>query len=138
MKCINIQHIDCYCIIFTFHLKFEITKRPRWLNGHMSIRLYVEILSWELIFAYQHPLRNMNNQSTVRTTKRVASMIALTIVTLHNSINGADIACIWNSKYNVHVCNPNNVHVSDPNKCWFYISNTYSFCLLLILNCDNS
>ena len=30
-------------------------------------------------------------------------MIASTIDTLHNTINGYEIACIWNSKYNVHV-----------------------------------
>ena len=49
-----------------------------------------------------------NNQSTVSTAKRLASLfyylIASTIDTLHNSINGYEIACTWNSKYNVHVC----------------------------------
>ena len=48
------------------------------------------------------------NQSTVRTAKWLASLflyfIALTIDTLHNTIDGYEIACIWNSKYNVHVC----------------------------------
>ena len=48
------------------------------------------------------------NQSTVSTAKRLASLfwylIASTIDTLHNTINGYEIACIWNSKYNVHVC----------------------------------
>ena len=75
------------------------------------------------------------NQSTVITAKRLASLfwylIASTIVTLHNTINGYEIACIFNSKYNVHVC------MYDPNKCWFYISKTYCFCFLLTLNCEN-
>ena len=31
-------------------------------------------------------------------------MIASTIDTLNNIINGYEIACIWNSNYNVHVC----------------------------------
>ena len=50
------------------------------------------------------------NQSTVSTSKRLASFflykIASTIDTLHNIINGYEIACtcMWNSKYNVHVC----------------------------------
>ena len=30
--------------------------------------------------------------------------IASTIDTLHNTINGYEIACIWKSIYNVHVC----------------------------------
>ena len=45
----------------------------------------------------------LKNQSTVSTAKRLAS-IASTIDNLHNTINGYEIACIWNSKYNVHVC----------------------------------
>ena len=49
-----------------------------------------------------------NNQSTVSIAKRLASLfcylIASTIDTLHNTINGYEIACTWNSKYNVHVC----------------------------------
>ena len=49
----------------------------------------------------------MKKQSTVSTAKRLASflwyLIASTIDTLHNTINGYEIACIWNSKYNVHV-----------------------------------
>ena len=48
------------------------------------------------------------NQSTVSTAKRLASLfwylIASTIDTLHNTINDYEIACIWNWKYNVHVC----------------------------------
>ena len=48
------------------------------------------------------------NQSTVCTAKRLASLfcnlIASTIDTLHNTITGYEIACIWKSKYNVHVC----------------------------------
>ena len=43
------------------------------------------------------------NQSTVSTAKRLAYLIASTIDTLH-TIYGYEIACIWNSKYNVHVC----------------------------------
>ena len=31
-------------------------------------------------------------------------LIASTIDALHNTINGYEIACKWNSKYNVHVC----------------------------------
>ena len=31
-------------------------------------------------------------------------LIASTIDTLHNNNNSFEIACIWNSKYNVHVC----------------------------------
>ena len=34
----------------------------------------------------------------------VSTAIASTIDTLHNTINGYEIARIWNSKYNVHVC----------------------------------
>ena len=48
------------------------------------------------------------NQSTVSTAKRLASLlwylIVSTIDNLHNTINGYDIACLWNSKYSVHVC----------------------------------
>ena len=48
------------------------------------------------------------NQSTFSTAKRLASLvwylIASTIDTLNNTINVYEIACIWNSKYNVHVC----------------------------------
>ena len=44
--------------------------------------------------------RNIN-QSTVSTAKR---LIASTIYTLHNTINVYETACIWNSKYYVHVC----------------------------------
>ena len=48
------------------------------------------------------------NQSTVSTAMWLSSLfwhlIASTIDTLHNTINGYEIACIWNSKYNVHVC----------------------------------
>ena len=48
------------------------------------------------------------NQSTVSTAKRLASLflylIATTIDTLHKIINGYEIACIWYSKYKVHVC----------------------------------
>ena len=43
------------------------------------------------------------NQSTVSTAKRLASFDCLDN-TLHNTINGYEIACIWNSKYNEHVC----------------------------------
>ena len=49
------------------------------------------------------PPETNKNQSTVSTAKRLASLIASTIDTLHNTINGYEIACIWNSKYNVHV-----------------------------------
>ena len=46
------------------------------------------------------------NQCTVSTAKRLASLfwylIASTIDALHNTINGYEIACKWNSKYNVH------------------------------------
>ena len=45
-----------------------------------------------------------NNQSTDSTAKRLAYLIALTIDTLHNTINGYEITCIWNAKYNIHVC----------------------------------
>ena len=45
------------------------------------------------------------NQSNVSTAKRLASLfwylIASTIDTLHNTIFGCEISCIWNSKYNV-------------------------------------
>ena len=48
------------------------------------------------------------NQSTVTTAKRLAFLfwylIASKIDTLHNTVNVYEIACIWNSKYNVHVC----------------------------------
>ena len=44
------------------------------------------------------------NQSTDSTAKRLAYLIALTIDTLHNTINDYEITCIWNSKYNIHVC----------------------------------
>ena len=75
------------------------------------------------------------NQGIVSTAKRLASLfwylIASTIDTLHNTINGCEIACIWYLKYNVHVC------IYDPNKCWFYISKNYCFCFLLTLNCEN-
>ena len=52
-------------------------------------------------------------------------LISSTIDTLHNTINGYEIACIWNSKYNVHV------YMYDPNKCWFNISKTYWFLFLV-------
>ena len=51
---------------------------------------------------------SITNQSSVSTAKRLASLfwylIASTIDTLHNTINGYEIACIWKSEYNVHVC----------------------------------
>ena len=47
------------------------------------------------------------NQSAISTAKLLASLflylIASTIDTLHNTINAYEIACIWNSKYNIHV-----------------------------------
>ena len=48
----------------------------------------------------------ITNQSTVSTAKRLASLflITSTIDTLHNTINGYEIACIWKSEYNVHLC----------------------------------
>ena len=50
-----------------------------------------------------------HNQSTVRAAKRLASLFWYfiansTIDTLHNTINGYEIACLRNSKYNVHAC----------------------------------
>ena len=70
------------------------------------------------------PIRNgryENNQSTVSTEKRLASLfrylIAWKIDTLHNTINGYEIACIWNSKYNVHVC------MIQTNTDFFYFKN---------------
>ena len=48
-------------------------------------------------------IHNKMNQRTVSTAKRLASL-ASPIDTLHNTINGYEIACIWNSRYNVHVC----------------------------------
>ena len=56
-------------------------------------------------------------------------LIASTIYTLQNTVNGYEIACIWNS---------NTMYIIyDPKKCWFYISNTFCFCFLLTLNCEN-
>ena len=56
-------------------------------------------------------IKQKENQSTVSTAKRLASLfwylIASTIDNLHYTINGYEIACIWNSKYYVHV----HVHV---------------------------
>ena len=58
--------------------------------------------SWRRPFGY-----NLN-QSTVSTAKRLGSLfwylIASTIDTLHRTINGYENACIWDLKYNVHVC----------------------------------
>ena len=58
-----------------------------------------------LLFPYS---KQRINRSTVSTAKRLAPLfwysIASTIDTLHYTINGYEIACIWNSRYNVHVC----------------------------------
>ena len=73
------------------------------------------------------------NQRSVSTAKRLASLfwylIASTIDTLHNTINGNKIWCIWNSKYNVHVCMiQTNVD---------FVFQKLFFCFLLTLNCEN-
>ena len=66
-------------------------------------RLYADFLSEELIFAYQQPHQGINH-STVSTAKWLAFLFWYSIDTLHNIINGYEIACIWNSEYNVHAC----------------------------------
>ena len=58
---------------------------------------------WLFPFFHNHSF-NMK-QSTVSTEKDsiIVLIFASTIDTLHNTINGYDIACTWHSKYNVHV-----------------------------------
>ena len=85
----------------------------RWKSGHGNGQ---EISGWlKEINILQATITNIIthrgriiNQRTVSTAKRLASLfwylIASTIDTLHKTINGYEIACIWNSKYNVHVC----------------------------------
>ena len=64
------------------------------------------------------------NQSAFSTAKRLASLfwylIASTIDTLNNTINVYEIACIWNSKYNVHVCmiQKNADFIFQNVSCW--------------------
>ena len=64
--------------------------------------------TWYTHAVRSHDINTKLNQSTVSTAKRLASLfwylIASRIDTLHNTNNGYEIACIWNSKYNVHVC----------------------------------
>ena len=73
------------------------------------------------------------NQGTDSTAKRLASLfwylIASTIDTLHNTINGYELACIWNLKYNVHVC----MIQKNADLCF----KNLLFLFLLTLNCEN-
>ena len=85
------------------------------------------------MFWYNVPLQEKIIQSTVSTAKRLASLfwylIASTIDTLHNTINGYEIAYICNSKYNVHVC-------MIRTNADFIFQEHFDF-LLLTSNCEN-
>ena len=53
----------------------------------------------------KNTLSEKKSKCTVSTTKRLASLFLYLIVsTIIMTINGYEIACIWNAKYNVHVC----------------------------------
>ena len=93
-------------------LKTLCPKKVRVIRNLKTRGLWATSLTWEKVPINEHICAKQwlchYIQSTVSTAKRFASffwyLIASTIDTLHNTINGCEIACIWNSKYNVHVC----------------------------------
>ena len=78
------------------------------LRSLFQRRFSAFLSSWKTYVLQYYITEFEVNQSTVSTAKRLACLfwyfIASTIDTLHNTINGYEIACIWNSKYNVYVC----------------------------------
>ena len=107
---------DCF-YMWLFLYRYQYT-----LSSHICLLFYIPI---RVIG------RKKINQSTVSTEKRLASLfwylIASTIDTLQNTINGYEISCIWNSKYNVNVCMIQTMLI-------LYFKNLL---FLLTLNCEN-
>ena len=79
----------------------------------------------------------LSNQSTLSTSKRLASLIVLIFDCLDN----------WYFKLiilSIAICNcmymelgEQCTYMYDPYKCWFYFSKTQFFGFLLIQNCEN-
>ena len=85
----------CCCLIFHLLLYNSKNKNKKKLN-----KAVIEV-------PLGLPTETNKNQSIVSTAKRLASLFWYSndlLDTLHNTINGYEIACIWNSKYKVHVC----------------------------------
>ena len=98
------------------------------LNFFLALKDLVDAYSnaIDILLYADKSLLSWYNQITVSTAKRLASLYWYLIAsTINYTINGYEIACIWNSKYIMYMY------------VWSKQILIVNFCFLLTLNCEN-